>query len=241
MLFSILPYHIQCINRFVDNNITYTVIDDISAYVGGDNVSYNRHDKYFDSTAVTPGSNIEEVIIPYKILNYQIVEIGARAFRRCYNLKKVTINAAIKQISSYAFYECHNLISINIPSTCEYIGFAAISCITLDDFSTPSGVISIKFEPNATLKYVDTYGIERKEVIIIFFCGSNPPSVPPDALFYGARIKTIFAPKAMNWGGADAIVDESVCNLMQEIETIKRGTCKPKNKQIKWQLLLNWM
>ena len=178
----------------------------------------NRSDTYVEDCiqpfAVEPGSTIKEVTIPTTIRGYPVLEIGNRAFRACYNLETVRINAKIIQISPLAFYNCANLSSINIPNSCTFVGICAISCIY--NRNTSSGSLAVKFEPNATLNYLGEYAIERKEVIIIFYCGMNPPSVLTNELFFGANYQVLFAPAPMKWANVTAIVDESVCLLMQE-------------------------
>ena len=160
-------------------------------------------------------SSIKEVTIPATVQGYPVLEIGNRAFMACNYLETVKINAKIIQISPLAFYNCISLKSINIPNTCTFIGFGAISCITSGE-STASGSLAVKFEPNATVSYLGEYAIERKAAIVIFYCGTNPPSLVSNALFYGASSKILFAPSEMKWADVNAIVEESVCLLIQE-------------------------
>ena len=196
--------------------------------VGTENVSNIERDQIQYPNAVQLGSNIEELVIPTSINGIPILEIAGRAFRKCLSLKTVIINARIKRINMYAFYECISLTNINIPSSCEVIGYGAISCINNEE--TATGSLAVKFEPNSTIKHIDTFGIERKDVIIIFFCGYEPPYVPEKALFYGSTYNVVFAPQAMTWGGAKAIVDESVCLLIEETKENKKiPTCDSIN------------
>ena len=183
--------------------------------VGKENRSDTNLKDCFQPFAVESGSKIKDVTIEASIQGYPVLEIGNRAFMACNYLETVKLSSTIIQISSLAFYSCPSLKNINIPNSCKYLGYGAISCINTD-WNTVSGSLAVKFEPNATLNYLGEYAIERKEVIIIFYCGMNPPSVLTNELFHGASSKVLFAPASMEWAGVTAIVDESVCLLMQE-------------------------
>ena len=199
-------------------------------------ISSNSETDY-EAKAVTDTS-ITSVTIPEYVQGYPVMEIGSRAFASCLSLSTVTIKAKIRQISSFAFYRCKSLTSINIPPTCEYIGYGAISCIIYPNELTSNGVLTIKFEPNTTVKYIDHFGIERKQVIIIFFCGDTPPVVHDNALFYGASYKVIYTPKPMTWGGVEATVDSSTCITTPEPIQVKYRTCKRQklyNKRFSFQ------
>ena len=213
-------------NQIIENNgINYTYFESGNFFiVGTQNISSTDTSFNAYPNAVPNGSTIEEITIPKEIGGVPVLEIAGRAFRRCFSLKTVVINARLTRINMYAFYECINLTNINIPSSCEVIGHCAISCI--NNTKTANGSLAVKFEPNATIKYIGEFGIERKEVIIIFFCGYEPPKVQNRALFYGSTYNVVFAPKQMEWGNTTAIVDESVCLLIQETkERIKIQTC----------------
>ena len=172
---------------------------------------------------------LEHVVIPKYIHNIPVREIGRSAFRKCYYLKTVDIKADITQINMHAFYECSNLTSINIPSTCVFLGLAAISCIItqerngLDHQETAPGTLAVKFEPNATIQTIGTYGIERKDVIIITYCGYHSPNISTDGLFYETTYSVVFSPTKIEWGNYTSIVDPSICLLLQ---SAKSPSCK---------------
>ena len=152
----------QCL-LITDNGIKYTVIDNTTVYVGNENSTSHSVNDVKTATAVDADYSKTDLVIPATVSGYQVVEIGSRAFRKCHYLRTVTIKANIRQISTYAFYECKNLTNINIPPSVQFLGYGAISCIT-ETGATANGVLTIKFEPNSTIKYIDTFAIERKQV-----------------------------------------------------------------------------
>ena len=229
MLIFVFFAHIGCsFEHITENEITYSIIDENYLLVGSENITSTHTAANMPPNAVSDES-ITSVTIPEYVHGYPVIEIGSRAFSECYLLRTVTIKAKIRQISNFAFYRCRSLTSINIPPTCEYIGYAAISCIiSVGENQAAKGVLTVKFEPNTTVKYIDKYGIERKQVIIIFYCGDTPPEVNDDALFYYSTYKVIYAPKQMTWGGVEATVDENTCLVMTDPVEFKERTCQRK-------------
>ena len=55
--------------------------------------------------------------IEYGGITYSVVQIGARAFDECTDLKSVTLGEGIEYIAAFAFYNCPNLESITFSST----------------------------------------------------------------------------------------------------------------------------
>ena len=55
--------------------------------------------------------------IEYGGITYSVVQIGARAFDECTDLKSVTLGEGIEFIDGYAFYNCPNLERITFSST----------------------------------------------------------------------------------------------------------------------------
>lgn len=229
LIFSILISIAYSVEEFTENKIKYSTFNesDYQYVLVGTNNESSTDREDMTPTAVTE-TTITSVTIPKTAFGYPVLEIGCKAFASCLSLSTVTIQARIRQINMYAFHRCKSLTSINIPPTCEFIGYAAISCVINDGENgvAATGVLTIKFEPNATIKYIGQYGIEQKQVIIIFFCGDNPPTVPNNALFNGATFKVIYAPKAISWGGVTATVDENACNVISEPIQVKYRTCK---------------
>jgi hypothetical protein len=57
------------------------------------------------------------VVIPSKIQNFPVREIGEEAFYVCLNVTSVTIPEGVTRIGEKAFIMCSNLETINLPST----------------------------------------------------------------------------------------------------------------------------
>ena len=209
---------------FEFGNVTYfynSTLDFI--IVGHANLTEFNENK----VAIPNITDFNTIEIPNSIHGHLVKEIGSYSFCKCYYLKVVKINAHITQINDHAFYQCWNLTSINIPSTCEFIGQGAISSVIWVNDSTQltaPGTLSVKFEPNATLKTIGKYGIERKDVIIITYCGSNQPNVSEDSLFYESTYSVVYSPVQIMWAGKNTIVDPSICLLLEEVKNIKCPT-----------------
>ena len=184
------------------------------------------------TNAIEDRLSIKDLVIPERIEGKIIGEIASYAFYLCTNLKFVTINSRIKQINYCSFYQCWNLTSINIPSTCEFIADCAISCVMrmtttgLDSDKTAPGTLAVKFEPNSTVKFIGTYGIERKEVIIITYCGYESPIVASRGLFYEVNHAVVYSPVQIDWGNTTSIVDPSICLLIEKAKEVKCKTIK---------------
>ena len=159
-----------------------------------------------------------KLVIPSRVNGKPVLEIGCAAFSKIKTLETVEINARITKIHQFAFYGCSNLTNINIPSTVQVLGFCAISAIVVNSgpIATASGVLTIKFEPNSTIQAIERYGIERKQYIIIYYCGYYQPDIVPDSLFYGATTKIVFSPISLNWGGIETEPDPAVCKIIEE-------------------------
>ena len=177
-------------------------------------------------------SSIKSLVIPKKINGKPVLEIGSAAFAKLFSLQTVHINAQVTRINQLAFYGCTALTSINIPSTVQVIGFCAISAIASQD-TTSNGLLTVKFEPNSTITEIQRYGIERKEHIIIYYCGYTAPKIKQNSLFYGAKTKIVFSPIQLSWSELATEADPAVCSVLQEpIICNKQQTLTCKNNMI---------
>lgn len=82
----------------------------------------------------------ENVVIPEKIKDLPVTEIGAFAFLGS-NIKSVTIPDTVLVIGEKAFMECGNLIEINFGANVEQIDNMAFSkCTSLKELTVPKSV-----------------------------------------------------------------------------------------------------
>lgn len=73
-----------------------------------------------------------------------VTEIGAKAFYRCTNLKKIDLPDSIVRIGNYAFQGCENLTGLAIPNKVTEIGIAAFcECKSLEQFEISEHVTDI--------------------------------------------------------------------------------------------------
>ena len=88
--------------------------------------------------------NAENVDIPSSLDGYNVISIGASAFKYCDCLRSVSIPGSVKSIGDNAFRECRNLTSVTFHGSVSTIGdMAFLGCDSLESISLPSGVSSI--------------------------------------------------------------------------------------------------
>jgi len=101
----------------------------------------------FDGTVVIIeylGDN-PNVVIPPKIENKQVTEIGGAAFRHFDLLESVIIPNGVTIIEAYAFAGCSLLENVTMPDTIKKIGRVAFgSCRSLKSITIPEGVTVIE-------------------------------------------------------------------------------------------------
>ena len=95
-----------------------------------------------------PNQYIGEIVIPnvveYEGINYDVTNIGERAFISCSDLTLVTISNGVTSIGDAAFRGCSNLTSVNIPNSVVYIGNDAFSiCSSIVSVNIPNSVTFI--------------------------------------------------------------------------------------------------
>ena len=82
------------------------------------------------------GSNTDaDLVIPDKYFLFNVVGIGAGAFKDCTDIESVILPDTIESIGANAFDSCTSLKSINTPANLDNIGSAAfLDCTALEKF-----------------------------------------------------------------------------------------------------------
>lgn len=181
-------------NCTIVNKVKYCLIEE-GRYIVGDNSTDI-------SNGVEKGTLLNYLIIPKTMNECEITDIGQFSFHSQSSLASVQINANIKYIHYLAFYMTPKLLYINIPSTTEFIGRGAISFKELNE-STSCGTATVVFDYPSSIKFIDSWGIERKENMIIYFFGRKAP-IFKGGCFAGATSKTVFSLEKMNFDGVKA-------------------------------------
>ena len=87
------------------------------------------------------------LVIPAKIGDEEIKEIGEFAFYDCTGLTSVTLPANLTQIGRGAFYGCRGLTSVSLPANLTKIGGYAFSgCTGLTSITLPANLTQIGWE-----------------------------------------------------------------------------------------------
>ena len=165
-------------------NVKYCFVNNI--FIVGDNVSR--------ALISTPQNGI--IFIPYKINDNEIKEIGANSFSSCNTIEQVTIEARITQINEYAFGWCAKLERINIPNTCKIIqkwGIQTYNTTLGNSLPNPYKSLTIFFEANSKIKYIDTHGISYRENVNIYTCERINPILNPETFKKVTNLK-IYSP-----------------------------------------------
>lgn len=202
-----------------------------SYYIVGDN-STN------DANGITSQSYEGEIVIPAKIKNKKIREIGQRAFNRCPKITRVTIFAKLTAINYYAFDRCENINYINIPQTVKFIGEYALSlAVNSNDDAVSHVPLTVEFNKRKTNSiYFARGGISFRSPISIIY----PSTVVPDYLdykqFQEVASLTICAQSSFKFcGHTMTTTDISQCPrpIFEAIKSAARAgclTCKRKRQ-----------
>lgn len=110
--------------------------------------SYDEKTKTAIVISCTKDETVQSVKIPQKTVYdgvlYNIMGIGAGAFKDCTNLKTITIPPGVTQIGSEAFMGCSNIKSIVVPDSVTAIGTGAFAeCTTLSSAKIPDRLTEI--------------------------------------------------------------------------------------------------
>ena len=91
----------------------------------------------------------ETLSIPSQINNVYVSEIGGYSFRKCYNIKYLTIEEGFISTRTYSFCQCENLIEVTLPSSLELLGGGTFeNCFALQ---------TVHFPTISNLKHIEPY------------------------------------------------------------------------------------
>ena len=116
---------------FVIDGIYYNVIDSKLQTV---EVSHTKYYSVYSGAITIP----EKIVYDDEV--YQVIGIGANAFRDCDNLTSLEIPNSVTTIGSGAFYRCGSLANITIPNSVTSIGSGAFARTAWYD-NQPDGVV----------------------------------------------------------------------------------------------------
>lgn len=137
-----------------NSGIEYTFADSYEVYKNGRELSYPvttsvlipnyvDGDDYQVTSIVqqcfVDNTIIEEVVIPDNYNN-----VGYQAFRRCNNLKSVTIPNSITALPNEVFGQCTSLSTVNKNKLLEMGAYLFSSCESLEHFEIDEGVVELK-------------------------------------------------------------------------------------------------
>ena len=135
---------------FVIDGIYYNVIDSKLQTV---EVSHPEYYSGYSGAITIP----EKIVYDDEV--YQVIGIGANAFRDCTRLTNVTIPNSVTSIGDYAFYDCSGLTSITIPNSVTSIGSWAFDGTAWYD-NQPDGVVyagKVLYKYKVTMPFFNPY------------------------------------------------------------------------------------
>lgn len=108
--------------EYMENGIVYIVMQRGSAQI----VDYVGKDK--------------ELIIPEKLGEHKVRQIGALAFEGCKTIESVIVLDSVERIDLGAFTECAALSNVVLPKNIELYGYVFSDCSSLTSIMLPEGV-----------------------------------------------------------------------------------------------------
>ncbi len=156
----------------------------------------------------------EEVTIPAKINDIDVLEIYNEAFKSNLVIKRVNITVGITTICQSAFYGCSNLEYIFLPHSITKIGSRAFTnCSKLDEVTLPNltrieentfyGTAIREITIPTTVKYIGAEAFYNCSKLQTAFIPSNVTSIGSYAFYTsGMTIYTDLASKPSTWNSA---------------------------------------
>jgi len=126
-----------------------------------------------NTAKVTSGGNYSgSVTVPasvtYNGVEYEVTEIGAEAFKCCWDLDNISLPNSIVSIEQLAFYNCwfENII---IPNSVQTIGYFAFGgCYYLKELYIPKSVTSIGYAAFSSLESLRSFTVDSENPVYKF-------------------------------------------------------------------------
>ena len=169
----------------------------------GDNLIYDIHNQEVTITDIKRKETIKKLIIPQKISNYRITEIGSDAFSGS-SLSEVVLPSTLTKIDEYAFYGTR-ITDLYIPDSVTEIGVRAFGNLTYSN-NKPSTLTKVSLPAQINSAARAFQGQENlKEVV---FRG-NWKTIP-DEMFSDTGLEKLVIPEGVTEIGYGAFSGSSL-------------------------------
>ena len=182
----------------------------------GDNLIYDIHNQEVTITDIKLKETINKLIIPQRISNYRVTEIGFEAFSGS-SLKEVVLPSTLTKIDEYAFYGTR-ITDLYIPDSVTKLGLRAFSNRTYDN-NSPSTLtkVSLPAQINSADKAFQGQW-NLKEVV---FRG-NWKTIP-DGMFSETGLEKLVIPEGVTEIGSEAFLGSSLKEVVLPSTLTKIG------------------
>ena len=176
----------------------------------GDNLIYDIHNQEVTITDIKRKETIKKLIIPQRISNYRVTEIGSSAFSGS-SLKEVVLPSTLTQIGSYAFSGTQ-LRDITLPTSVTAIGSGA--------FGSIDSLSSVVIPKNLSDAYRAFDGSQHLKTIHF----EEGITKIASGLFKGSGISSITIPKTVTEIGYEAFHNTRITELYIPDSVTKLGS-----------------
>ena len=176
----------------------------------GDNLIYDIHNQEVTITDIKRKETIKKLIIPQKISNYRVTEIGSSAFSGS-SLKEVVLPSTLTKIGDYAFSGTQ-LKDITLPTSVTAIGGGA--------FGSIDSLSSVVIPKNLSNAYRAFEGSQHLKTIHF----EEGITKIASGLFKGSGISSITIPKTVTEIGYEAFHNTRITELYIPDSVTKLGS-----------------
>ena len=182
----------------------------------GDNLIYDIHNQEVTITDIKLKETINKLIIPQRISNYRVTEIGSEAFSGS-SLKEVVFPSTLTKIDEYAFYGTR-ITDLYIPDSVTKIGFRAFSNRTYDN-NRPSTLTKVSLP--AQINSADKAFQGQQNLKEVVFRG-NWKTIP-DGMFSETGLEKLVIPEGVTEIGSEAFWESSLKEVVLPSTLTKIG------------------